>query len=586
MTFKTFSRCSAISLPMMCLSTALMCGAESADRAFQSLADEYFDKVLFHYQPSTGTYLGLHQYDTQLEDLSRAAIDAQQRDLHAYEKRVAAVPPEQLNSLNQADREMLLNSIRSALLTSEAIQPWKKNPDLYPSSLASSAFTLMERKFAPPADRLRSVIAREHHMPANLGAARQNLENPPRVSTDIAIRQIDGNINFFERDLPKAFADAHDASLQAEFKQTNGAVIKALREYAAWLKTDLLPRSHGDFRIGAKTYSEKLLYDEMVDTPLPKLLDIAYADLRKNQASFKRIAHEVDPAKKPSEVLNELGDDHPAPSQLLKTFSGAFDGLIQFIQAKRIITIPSEIRPTLEETPPFMRATTFASMDTPGPFEKKAREAYFNVTLPEKSWVQQRTESFMQSFSFSSIVSIAIHEAYPGHYVQLLYTRQAPSRLRKIIGANTNIEGWAHYCEQMMMDEGYAQAAAGAKTRRARLIQLGQLQEALLRDARYIVGIKMHTGQLTMEQAAHLFVNEGYTSEESARIETDRGTSDPTYLYYTLGKLEILKLREDVRKKLGGSFSLERFHDEFVKQGNPPIRVIRRAMLGDDSPPI
>ena len=137
-----------------------------------------------------------------------------------------------------------------------------------------------------------------------------------------------------------------------------------------------------------------------------------------------------------------------------------------------------------------------------------------------------------------------------------------------------------------MMDEGYAQAAAGTNSRRARLMQLGQLQEALLRDARYIVGIKMHTGQLTMEQAAHFFVNEGYTSAESARIETDRGTSDATYLYYTLGKLEILKLREDVRKKQGSSFSLERFHDDFVKQGNPPIRVIRRAMLGDDSPPI
>ena len=586
MPFKTFLKRSAASLPMFSVFASLLSGADPADRTFKSLADEYFDKVLFHYQPSTGTYLGLHQYDTQLEDLSRASIEAWQRDLHAYGERVAAVPSVQLNSVDRADREMLLNSIRSALLTSEVIQPWKKNPDVYPSSLASSAFTLMERKFAPPAERLRSVIARERRMPANLDAARQNLENPPHVSTDIAIRQIDGTIHFFEKDLPAAFSDVHDATITTEFKQTNAAVVKALRDYAAWLKADLLPRSHGDFRIGAKTYSAKLLYDEMVDTPLPKLLDIAYADLRKNQASFERIAHEVDASKKPAEVLSELGSDHPPPSQLLKTFSDTFDGLIKFIQTKHIITIPSEIRPALEETPPFMRATTFASMDTPGPFEEKAREAYFNVTLPEKSWGQKRMESFMQTFSFSSIASIAIHEAYPGHYVQLLYSRGAPSKIRKIIGANTNIEGWAHYCEQMMMDEGYAQAAAGTNSRRANLIQLGQLQEALLRDARYIAGIKMHTGQLTMEQAAQLFVNEGYTSEESARIETDRGTSDPTYLYYTLGKLEILKLRADLRKKQGSAFSLEKFHEEFVKQGNPPIRVIRRALLGDDAAPI
>ena len=400
MTFRIFSRCSAISLPMLCLSAALLRGAESADRAFQAVADEYFDKVLFHYQPSTGTYLGLHQYDTQLEDFSRAAIAAQQRDLHAYEKRVAAVPPEQLNSINRADHEMLLNSIRSALLTSEAIQPWKKNPDLYASSLASSAFTLMERKFAPPADRLRSLIAREHRMPANLTAAHTNLENPPHVSTDIALRQIEGNIRFFEKDLPAAFADVHDANLEAEFRKANGDVVRALREYGTWLKTDLLPRSHGDFRMGAKTYSEKLLYDEMVDAPLPKLLDIAYADLRKNQASFKRIAHEVDPAKQPTAVLNELGSDHPAPSHLLKAFSDTFDGLIQFIQAKHIITIPSDIRPTLEETPPFMRATTFASMDTPGPFEKKAREAYFNVTLPDPASAQSTSQDYRRQHQY------------------------------------------------------------------------------------------------------------------------------------------------------------------------------------------
>lgn len=561
--------------------------ADTADQAFNALADQYFDQVLFRYQPSNGTYVGLHQYDAQMEDLSAAAIERQRRDLHTWEARVAEVPEEQLGPIARADRQMLLNSIRSALLTSEQIRPWEKNPDVYSSGLASSAFLLMERKYAPAEDRLRAVMARENRMPAILKAARANLKNPPYVYADIAIRQLPGNISFFEKDLPAAFKDIHDEKLNAEFKKANATVIQALRDYESWLKSDLLPRSRGDFRIGAKAFSAKVSYDEMVDTPLPQLLDYAYSDLHKNQQALRRIAKQVDAAAKPAAVLEELGGDHPTPAQLLKTFRDTFDGLIRFIEQKHIITIPSEVRPTLEETPPFMRATTFASMDPPGPFEPKAREAFFNVTLPEKDWDASRVDSFMRTFSFSTVVSIAVHEAYPGHYVQLLYSSQAPSRIRKIIGANSNIEGWAHYCEQMMMDEGYAEVAAGpGNTRRANLIKLGQLQEALLRDARYVVGLKMHTGQMTMEQARKFFVDEGYTSAESARIETDRGTADPTYLYYTLGKLEILKLRTDLQKKLGAGFSLEKFHTDFVRQGNPPIRVIRKTLLGDDSAPL
>lgn len=557
-----------------------------SDDEFRKLADRYFEEVYFRYAPSTGTYLGLHQYDRLLEDFSAQAIADQQRDLHVWEKRIAKVEAANLGEMAQADRLIVMNSIRSALLTSEQIRPWEKNPDVYSSSLASSAFLLMERKFAPPEERLRSVIARERQMPAVLKAARANLKNPPHVYTDIALRQLPGNISFFEKDLTAAFKEVKDTALLAEFKAANGSVLEALRNYEGWLRSDLLPRSKGDFRIGAKAFGAKVFYDEMVDLPLPQLLDYAYSDLHKNQQAFQRIARQVNSAAKPAAVLEELGSDHPAPDKLLDTFRQTFDGLIRFIQAKHIIEIPADVRPTLEETPPFMRATTFASMDTPGPFETKAREAFFNVTLPEKDWNAARVNSFMRTFSFSTIVSISVHEAYPGHYVQLLYSSQAPSRVRKILGANSNVEGWAHYCEQMMMDEGYAEAASDGNKRRADLIHLGQLQEALLRDARYIVGLKMHTGQMSMEEARKFFVDEGYQSEESARVETDRGTADPTYLYYTLGKLEILKLRADLQKKQGTAFSLEKFHTDFVRQGYPPIRVIRRALLRDDSAPL
>ena len=227
------------------------------------------------------------------------------------------------------------------------------------------------------------------------------------------------------------------------------------------MKTDLLPRSNGDFRLGADAFAKKLAYDEMVDLPLDKLLQIAMDDLHKNQAEFARVAKEIDPTKTPEQELKELQGMYPPPDQLLNAFHQRFDSLIGFIREKHIITLPSDVQPVLEETPPFMRATTFASMDAPGPFETHSTKAYFNVTLPEKGWTAEHIAGHMAQFNVGTIVSTSVHEAYPGHYVQFLWTPQFPSKIRKVLGANTNIEGWAHYCEQMMLDEGYAAAAAG-----------------------------------------------------------------------------------------------------------------------------
>jgi uncharacterized protein (DUF885 family) len=369
----------------------------------------------------------------------------------------------------------------------------------------------MERNFASPDDRLRSLVAREKLMPAALDAARQNLKNPPQIYTEIALEQLPDIISFFQSDVPTAFKQARNEQLRGEFSQSNSAVITALKSYQNWLRKDVLPRSHGDFRFGAETYSKLLLYNEMVDTPLPRLLQIGYADLHQNQAAFNRIAREVEPTRTPREVLAELGRDHPAPDHLLQSFRDTFQGLIQFIQEKHIVDIPSPVRPTLENTPPFMRATTTASMDTPGPFEKVSTQAYFNVTVPGPHQTAQETEQLMAQFNRGTIISTAIHEAYPGHYIQFLWVPQAPSKVRKLLGASSNAEGWAHYCEQMMLDEGYGQPGTGARDARdAKMIRLGQLQDALLRDARFIVGIQMHTGQMTFDQAVRFFVDEGY----------------------------------------------------------------------------
>jgi len=560
---------------------------ETWKQQFERVSNDYFDTVYFHYAPSQGTQVGYHQYDAELEDFSRKNVDAEIAALRTFETRIEAIHPDAgaADMVPRSDRDIVLSNIKSALLTLETIRPWEKNPDNYSSTAANAAFVLMERKFAPPDDRLRSLIAREKQMPTLLDEARVNLKNPPRIYTEIAIEQLPGIVSFFEHDVPSAFADAQNAALKAEFAQTNATVVAALNNYLNWLKTDLLPKSNGDFRIGADAFSKKLKYDEMVDLPLDKLLEIGWADLRKNQAHFNQVAKELEPDKDPRAVLEELGQNHPAPDKLLDSFRATFDGLVGFIRTHHIVAIPSDVRPIVEETPPFMRATTFASMDTPGPFETHATEAYFNVTLPDPSMTPAQVEGYMHSFNVGTVISTAVHEAYPGHYVQFLWLPQAPSRVRKLLGANTDIEGWAHYCEQMMLDEGYGQPGAGAKDEReSKFLRLGQLQDALLRNARFIVGIQMHTGKMSFDQAVEFFQKEGYQPKETAVVETKRGTGDPTYLYYTLGKLEIMKLREDVKKKQGAAFSLEEFHNNFLRQGFPPIKIVRQALLGDDSP--
>ena len=574
--------------------------ADGGVQTFNYLADQYFSDVYFRFAPTAGTNAGLHQYDTQLEDYSATGVQREIAALHAYEKKVEAINPSALDASVAADREILLNNIRSRLLTLEVIRSWEKNPDIYSSGITNSVFVLMERPYASTNTRLHAAVEREKLIPQALLDARKNLKNPPKIFTEIALEQIDGDISFFQNDVPSAFFSGFDAATDAEakvaFAKSNTAVIDALKSYGTWLKSDLLPRSNGDFKLGAHTFRKKLLYDEMVDISLDRLLQIALDDLHKNQAEFARVAREVDPTKTPQQVLAELATIHPTPDQLLPTFQTTFSSLIDFIDTHHIITIPSKVEPTLEETPPFMRATTQASMDAPGPFETHSTKAYFNVTLPEKDWTPQHIAEHMAAFNVGTVISTSVHEAYPGHYVQFLWTPQFPSTIRKVLGAATNIEGWAHYTEQMMLDQGYGQPgteAPGAKKideRAAKLIRLGQIQDALLRDARFVNSIKLHTGQgeaggkWTIDQAVDFFVKEGYQSPSVALVETKRGTSDATYLYYTLGKLEIMKLRADMMKKQGAAFDLQQFHDSFMRQGAAPIKVIRKAMLHDDSP--
>jgi uncharacterized protein (DUF885 family) len=543
--------------------------------AFDKLVDEYFD-FYFQFHPTVGTQAGLHQYDMKLEDFSRAAIDAETAGLAQFQKKFSSIQSTQLSLESEGDLDVLISSIQARLLELQSIQMWRKDPDVYISNLSYSVFLIMRRNFAPAADRLRSVIAREREIPRVLAAARQNVSNPPRVYTQVALQQMPDNIKFFQNDVPAAFRDVHDPKLLADFKASNDAAIEALTKYQDFLRTDLIPVSNGDFRLGAENFRKKLLYDEMVDIPLDRLLEIGYADLRRNQQQLKEVAAQIDPHRSTAAVLADLHRDHPPADQLLQTFRDTLGGLRQFIEQNKIVTIPSTVPPIVEETPPFARALTTASMDTPGAYETKATEAMFNVTLPAPDWKPEKVEQWMQGFNRGTITSTAIHEVYPGHYTQFLWVQAAPTKTRKLLYNNSNAEGWAHYTEQMMLDEGY-----GAHDLNLRL---GQLLDALLRNARFIVGIEMHTGKMTLEQGQEFFVKEGFQVPPVAEVEAKRATSDPTYLYYNLGKLQILKLREDYRKQQGSKFTLQEFHDRFMRQGSVPMKIIRKSMLGTDGP--
>ncbi|HWE26311.1 MAG TPA: DUF885 domain-containing protein [Myxococcales bacterium] len=578
----------AASAALSCLAacTSAPTKPEGGDESVAALADRYFEDVAFKYSPTRGTRAGFHQYDTRLEDFSRAAIDAQLAALKDYQRRIEALRPPASSADAAIDRDLLLSEVRSGILSLETLRFWEKDPDVYSGGITFSAFVIMSRSFASPDERLRSLIAREKQMPGALQAARANLKNPPRRYTEIALEQLPGIVGFFEKDVPAAFKDAKDEATLREFAQSNGQVIAALRSYQQFLRDDLLPRSGGDYRIGPDAYRQKLVSEEMVDVPLDRLLEIGFADLRRNQREFQRVASLLYPGQTAQEALAKLAADHPPPGELLQAFRATFDGLRDFIGSHHIVTIPSPVLPIVEETPPFMRALTFASMDTPGPYEQRAKEAYFNVTLPEANWTPAQVEEHMAGFNRGTVISTAVHEAYPGHYVQFLWVQHAPSKVRKLIGCGSNEEGWAHYTEQMMLEEGYGRTGGAAEEKDAKFLELrlGQLQDALLRNARYIVGIQMHTGSMTFDQGVEFFQKEGYQSHENALRETKRGTRDPTYLVYTLGKLQILKLRDDYRKKMGNGSTLQQFHDEFLKQGFPPVKIVRRTMLGDDSP--
>lgn len=555
----------------------LLAGCASKPTGTFSAFVEDFFREGFEFRPSTGTAAGFHEFDAKLEDYSAAAFHKRIATLHASAARLVKLRESKLSESDAIDAELIGGSIDSELLDLEVLQLWRQNPMGYAALPGEAIDGLMKRNFAPPKDRLRSVIARLKGVPAVLSAMRSNVTNPPKEFTDLAVRIAEGSTGFFTGTIADWAKDAAagDDALLKEFAPANTAAANAMREAAEWLKKDLLPNSKGTYAIGAENFSRKLLYDDMVDLPLDKLLAIGEANLAKDYAAFVETAKRVAPGKPPMQAMDMLNDRHPSEADLLASAKRTIESARRFLIDKRIISLPNDVRPIVMETPPFARNGGFASMDTPGAYEAKATEAFYYVTPPEKEWSAKHKEEHLRLFNKAVMDLITVHEVYPGHFTQFVYAGQFPSKTRKLTSSNTNAEGWAHYGEQMMLDEGFGDGDPK--------IRLAQLEEALLRDCRYIAGIKMHTQGMTIEQGAKLFVEKGVQQPANAYEEARRGAYNPTYLYYTLGKLQIYKLREDYKRAKGAAFTLRGFHDEFVKAGPMPLKLMRRVMLPGDT---
>ena len=537
---------------------------------FSKLVDKYFAYV-FSVDPALATQLGLHEHDKEAPDLSSSAISEMVVQLKTHLKEFEAVNSAELPPQSKIDLKLILSSINGRLLMLDELKEWQRNPDMYSSQASSMIYDLMARNFAPLGERLKSVTAREQKIPAMLAAAKANLNNPPKIYTEIAIDQLGGIIDFFKTDVPNTFKSVTDKQSQDEFAQANSQTIAKLEEYQKFLKEEVLPKASDKFAYGADLYAKKLLYDEMVDTPIDQLIADGDKELKRLQSEFDQTAKELDPKKSPIEVFRAIALTHAAPDKLLSSTQSMLSDLRAFCLQNKIISMPWEGTLKVEETPPFMRALTFAAMSWAGPFEEKAKESYYYVTLPEKNWSPDKVEQHMRSFGKFSLMDTSVHEVFPGHYVQGLWLRVAPSKTTKIIGCNSNIEGWAHYGEQMMVEQGLEN---GDKK-----LKLAMLHKALRRCCRYLVALRMHTKGMTLDEAINFFMTEAHEERANAERESRRGAMDATYLVYTLGKLQIMSLREDYKKAKGDKFSLLDFHNAFLGTGAPPVKIIRESLL-------
>ena len=542
---------------------------QKMDTAFQELSQRLI-KEHWDFYPTAGSRIGRHKYDGQLPDLSPSQNKRREEELRRGLSELRALGINGLNETGRLSYRIMELFLRRELFIFNDLKPLENNPMRHTGYLNVSGY--IRRNYAPLEDRIRSATSAMKQAPDFLEVLDQALSN--RISShvvDMSVESYSGMARFYRVDLADAATGVTDPEIVTKFNQARETAAVALDSFVERLKSRGASGPDG-FAIGTKLYSGMLATGEGLDAPLSRIAAIGQANLEDNLARIKELAQSIAPGRSVSEIVEEIGRNHPQAQQLIPETRGMLEDIRQSLIDFDVITVPSEDRCQVIETPAYMRYA-FAAMDSAGALETRATESFYYVTPVEDDWTDKQAEEWLSNFNYDTLKIISVHEVYPGHFVHHLhnrYGRELPL-VNRVATAYSFTEGWAHYTEQMILETGYGEGQPK--------LLLTQLLEALVRNCRYMCSLRMHTEKMTLDEATKFFMENAYMAELPARREALRGTFDPGYLNYTLGKLMILKLREDYQREQGGAYNLKEFHDRLLSFGGPALPLLRPALL-------
>ncbi|HWF86687.1 MAG TPA: DUF885 domain-containing protein [Vicinamibacterales bacterium] len=545
---------------------------------FASLVDDYLDRFA-QYHPSIAAGNGIHSHDGQLEDFSAGSIAAEVTWLRATRGRLDALDAARLAPDERVDHRILQGIIDGWLLDLETVKTWTRNPMIYASAVSDGAHNLMTMESSPAADRMKQAATKLRAAPALLASARANVHNPPRVFVERAAVMFRGAADLLAHDLPLAFAEVKDSTLQSELRVSAGTARQAIEKYATELETTTLKSAGGNYAIGTANVEARYRAEELIDTPAAQLLAIGGRELMNLQHQFTEAAARVDPTRSALDVWRDVLNDHPKRGEVVPAAQRIVDELLAFIRERRLVDLPPGERVVVAAAPVYDLG--LASMHSSPPLELHPVKSFYYITDAQADWSAERQNVWLQKFNYATLADITAHEVAPGHYVHSLFMRRTPGKIRRIwIGLNpfpqpsSGQDGWAHYAEQLVADEGFKKDDPRYR--------LAQTSEALTRVCRLIVGLRLHSGEWSIERAAQLFEQEAHLPSQAARQEAVRGTYDPTYGGYFLGKMAALKLRRDYQAARGAAFSLREFHERVMTDGIAPWWAHRQLLLPGD----
>ncbi len=536
--------------------------------------DDYLG-YLYEVHPTGASMDGVHTHDDLLEDYRRTAIDTHLGALAGFLRRLDAIPVAQLPAREQVEHAIVAANIRARQYDIEQVRSWERNPHPYADTLASSLASQTIFTHTPETDRVRRVLSKLRQVPRLVQAARDNIKDPPAIFVKVGIETWRGTMSFINADLPRAFSGVDDLHLLGDLADACTEAVQTIGAYVADLENEVRPNARGSFRLGRERFESKLRHEEGITLPVERLLAIAMRELAATQEEFRTVAGRLNGGD-PLAAWTHAKRQQPEPGRLIDTAREQVTELKTFLERNSVVSMPDHAEVGVAPTPDFFRWSS-ASMWTPGPFEAKPSRAMYYLTDVDRSWDPARQAEHLRDFNLPTLWTISIHETYPGHFLHYQFLRRVDSKVRRstLFAPASYMEGWAHYCEQMMLEAGFGRGDHALK--------LGQLAEALVRLARFVVGIKLHTDDWSVEQGVRFFRDEAFLEEANARREAERGTFDPTYLVYSAGKLMLLKLRRDWQEQQGGKPSLRAFHDALLAQGAAPFWALRRLMLDGSS---